>query len=269
MNVTGDGNGPQDGGTPPDMNNSDSSENGEKVGTPDAGTTQSAGSSTDSSNYDSFEDMLAAYQSDIESIEVGDEYGNNIVSLYNPLNYIGADGTSDPTWARILMGASEGDISMMNSLNLQIAWLSAGTDTDIEWQWNGGHVPSEILGDSLPLYVDMMYGKYVDGAVEVEKAEAETQKENGDADEPNTTDISDWVSYDSKNSTVSFSLADAASYRTSGAAKAMPAFDVIDYGQEDYVFGDSENDARHWDKYVLQALEDHADTLKELFNSGD
>ncbi|MBQ9016546.1 MAG: hypothetical protein IJ109_10600 [Firmicutes bacterium] len=255
----------KDAGTPPDMNASGS---GEKAGTPDAGTTQSAGSGRDSASYDSYEDMLAAYQSDIASIEEGDEYGNNIVSLYDPLNYIGADGTSGPVWSRILMGASEGDISMMNSLNLQIAWLNAGTDAEIEWQWNGGHVPSEILGDSLPLYVDMMYGKYVDGAVTVKKAKAQKQTENGDAEEPTATDISGWVSYDEDSGEVSFALADAASYRTAGAAKAMPAFDVIDYGQEDYVFGNSETDARHWDKYVLQVLEEHADTLKKLFNAG-
>ena len=63
------------------------------------------------------------------------------------------------------MGASEGDISMFNSLNLQLAWLNADIDAEIEWQWNGGHVPSEIFGDSLALYVDTMYGKHVDGAV--------------------------------------------------------------------------------------------------------
>ena len=114
----------------------------------------------------------------------------------------------------------------------------------------------------------MMYGKYVDGAEAIEKAAAEKQTSNGDASEPTSTDISDWVSYDENTEEVSFTLADAASYRTSGAAKAMPAFDVIDYGQEDYVFGDSDSDARHWDKYVLQALEEHADTLKELFNEG-
>ena len=34
-------------------------------------------------------------------------------------------------------------------------------------------------------------------------------------------------------------------YRTKGASKAVPGFDVIDYGQEDYVFGDSDTDARH------------------------
>ena len=71
----------------------------------------------------------------------------------------------DVTWTRILMGASEGDMSMFASLNLQIAWLNSGTDADIAWQWDGGHVPSEILGDSFSLYVDEMYGKYVEGAV--------------------------------------------------------------------------------------------------------
>lgn len=248
-------------GNPP---GGESDGNNDAVGTPDAGTTQSAGSSTDSANYDSFEDMLKAYQEDIESIQSGDEYGNNIVGLYDPTNYIGAEGTNDPTWTRILMGASEGDISMMNSLNMQIAWLNAGTDAEIEWQWDGGHVPSEILGDSLPLYVDMMYGKYVDGAVDVEKAAASAQTANGDATKATGTDISDWVSYD--DGEVSFSLADAASYRTAGAAKSIPGFDVMDYGQEDYVFGSSTADARHWDKYVLKVMEENADTLKELFN---
>ena len=62
-------------------------------------------------------------------------------------------------------------------------------------------------------------------------------------------------------------MADAASYRTAGAAKPIPGFDVIDYGQEDYVFGSESADARHWDKYVLEALEKNADTLKKLFNN--
>ena len=260
-----------DGGTPPDMQSQDGSnsnaQNGQssdKAGTPDAGTTQSAGSSTDSANYDSFEEMLKAYQEDIESIQSGDEYGNNIVDLYDPINYIGDDDTVGPTWTRILMGASEGDISMMNSLNLEIAWLNAGTDAEIEWQWDGGHVPSEILGDSLSLYVDTMYGKYVDGAVDIEKETAEKQTENGDAGEATGTDISDWVSFGDGD--VSFTLSDAASYRTAGAAKSIPGFDVMDYGQEDYVFGSSTQDARHWDKYVLKVMEENADTLKDLFN---
>ena len=248
-------------GGPPDMNSGISDE----VGTPDSGTTQSASSKTDSGNYSSFAEMLAAYQADIAEIQDGDGYGNNIVDLYNPLNYIGADGTDGPSWARILMGASEGDISMMNSLNLQIAWLNAGTDAEIEWQWNGGHVPSEIFGDSLSLYVDTMYGEYVDGAVKITKAAASGQTSNGDGTEPSGTDLSGWVSFDS-TSGVGMTLAGAAAYRTSGAAKAMPGFDVMDYGQEDYVFGSSSADARHWDQYVLKVLEAYEDTLAELFN---
>jgi hypothetical protein len=128
------------------------------VGTPDEGTTQSSGSSVDSSNYASYSEMVEAYEADIAEIAAGDKYGNNIVELYNPLNYIGAEGTDNPTWVRILMGASEGDMSMLSSLNLQIALLNAGVDANIEWQWDGGHVPSEILSESFALYVDQMYG---------------------------------------------------------------------------------------------------------------
>ena len=248
-------------GGPPDMNGGGT----EEVGTPDSGTTQSSTSKSDSANYSSLAEMLAAYQADIAEVEAGDEYGNNIVDLYNPLNYIGSDGTDGPTWARILMGASEGDISMLNSLNLQIAWLNAGTDADIEWQWDGGHVPSEIFGDSLALYVDTMYGEYVDGAVKLSKAAASGQSTNGDGTEPAGTDLSGWVSYDSTNG-IGMTLAGAAAYRTSGASKATPGFDVMDYGQEDYVFGSSSADARHWDKCVLKVFEEHEDTLAELFN---
>ncbi len=239
----------------------------EIVGTPDSGTTQSNTGSMDSANYETYEEMVAAYQEDIEEIYAGDEYGNNIVSLYNPLNYIGADGTENPTWTRIMMGAAEGDMSMFSSLNLQIAWLNAGVDAEIEWQWDGGHVPSEILGESLSLYVDQMYGEYVDGAVAVTKQEAETQTTNGTATEAAGTDLSSWVSLDSDGE-VSFTLADIAVYRTAGASKAMPGFDVIDYGQEDYVFGDAAQDARHWDIYLLEILEDYADVLEPLFNAG-
>ncbi len=236
-----------------------------EVGTPDEGSTQSASSTTNSSNYASYADMLAAYQSDIAEIEAGDAYGKNLVNLYNPLQYIGADGTAAPTWARIVCGAAEGDIAMFNSLNLELAWLNNGTDAVIEWQWDGGHVPSEILGNSLALYVDMMYGRHVEGAVTVEKAAAEAQTANGTAESASGTDLSSWVTL-GEDGSVSFSLADAMSYRTKGASKATPAFDVIDYGQEDYVFGSATKDARHWSVWVLQALEDNAETLQALFD---
>ena len=259
----GAGPGGKNAGGPPDMNEGMS----EEVGTPDSGTTQSSTGKTDSTNYSSFEEMLEAYQADIAEVQAGDLYGNNIIELYNPLNYIGAEGTDDPTWARILMGASEGDASMLNSLNLQIAWLNAGTDAKIEWQWNGGHVPSEIFGDSLALYVDMMYGEYVDGAVKITKEATEGQTVNGTEEEPTGTDLSGWVSYDEENG-INMTLAGAAAYRTSGASKATPGFDVMDYGQEDYVFGSADADARHWDQYVLKVLEENTDTLSEFFNAG-
>ena len=238
---------------------------GDEVGTPDSGTTQSAGSKTDSSNYSSYEEMLQSYESDIASIEEGDKYGNNIVDLYNPLNYIGSEDTENPTWTRVVMGAAEGDMSLFASMNMQIAWLNSGTDAKLEWQWDGGHVPSEIFGESLALYIDEMYGKYVDGAAEVTKASAQKQTENGTATEATGTDISSQVSYE--NGKVDFSLASAASYRTKGASKATPGFDVMDYGQETYEFGSESQDARHFDKYVLKVLQENESTLSTLFNA--
>ncbi|MBT1176042.1 hypothetical protein JS532_00450 [Bifidobacterium callimiconis] len=244
---------------------------GEKAGTPDAGTTQSSTGSQDSANYDSYDAMLSAYESDIASIQKGDKYGNNIVELYDPLNVIGADTTDEPTWTRVVMGASEGDMSLFSSLNMQIAWLNAGVDSTIEWQWDGGHVPSETLGDSLALYVDEMVGKYDSSAKKISKPSASPATTNGTATTASGTDISDWVT--TKDDTdqasslkVSFSLASAAAYRAKGASKAVPGFDVIDYGQEDYEFGSSTQDARHWDKYVLKVLQKHKDELSGLFN---
>ncbi len=235
------------------------------VGTPDSGTTQAAGSSTDSGNYESYADMLAAYEADVAEIAQGDSYGKNIVNLYNPLNYIGAEGTENPTWMRIVCGAVEGDIAMFNSLNIQLAALNAGVDATIEWQWDGGHVPSEVLGNSLPLWVDMMYGEHVSGTQTV-KAAAQAQTANGTEESASGTDLSDWVSIDEEGK-VSFSMADGMAYRTKGASKAVPGFDVIDYGQEDYVFGDSDADARHWSEWVLKALQENQETLESLFNS--
>jgi hypothetical protein len=240
---------------------------GTEVGTPDSGTMQSAGTKTDSANYSSYEEMLKAYESDISSIEDGDKYGNNIVDLYDSINYIGDEDTQSPVWTRIVMGASEGDMSLFASMNMQIAWLNNGTDAKLEWQWDGGHVPSEIFGESLALYVDEMYGKYVEGAAEITKTEAKAQTENGTATEETGTDISNWVSY--QNGEAQFTIADAVSYRTKGANKAIPGFDVMDYGQETYEFGSTTQDARHFDKYVLKVLQEQADTLQELFNVTD
>ena len=113
-------------------------------------------------------------------------------------------------------------MSLFASMNLQIAWLNSGTDAKLEWQWDGGHVSSEIFGESLALYIDEMYGKYMEGAAEITKAASEKQTVNGDAEEAS--------------------------------------------GQETYEFGNTTQDARHFDKYVLKVLEEKAETLSELFN---
>ncbi len=68
---------------------------------------------------------------------------------------------------------------MFNSLNIRIKALNAGVDAVIEWQWDGGHVPGEILGESLALWVDTMYGLHADGAVTITKADAAPQTTNG------------------------------------------------------------------------------------------
>lgn len=239
---------------------------GIRNGGPAMGSTASAASAKDSANYASFDEMTAEYASDIAEITAGDEYGKNIVSLYNPLNYIGAEAVQNPAWTRLVMGAVEGDISMMPSLNLEIAWLNAGVDTVIEWQWDGGHVPSEVLGNSLSLYIDMMYGKHVNGAAVVKPAAQQTA--DGTAAEPTGTDLSNWVDADDLSS-VDFSLADVLAYRNSGATKAVPGFDVIDHSQENYVFGNASEDARHWNVFLNDIFqnEEYASVLRELFNN--
>lgn len=254
--------GPPPGDLPLDMFGADIRDGG-----PGMGTTGAAGSGSDSRSYLSFEEMAEAYAADIAEIEAGDKYGRNIVALYNPLNYIGAEGTDNPTWARVVMGAVEGDMPMMASLNLELAWLGAGTDAVIEWQWDGGHVPNEVLGESLALYVDMMYGKH-EGGVEITKPEAEPQTTNGTETEASGKDLSAWVDY-ADTTSVSFTLADVLSYRNSGASKAVPGFDVIDYGQEDYVFGNAGADARHWNVFLNEIFQnpEYAEVLASLFNA--
>lgn len=151
--------------------------------------------------------------------------GSNVDSSnYNPLEYVGADDTDDPVWTRVVMGAAEGDQSMFASLNLEIAWLLAGVDCEIEWQWDGGHVPSEIFGESLALAVDEKYGTYV-SSVETTKEAATVQTVNGTAEQATGTDISSWVD-------------------------------------------DSDSDARHWDKFLLNIFEneEYAGGLSGLFN---
>ncbi|QCX32971.1 hypothetical protein FDN13_04190 [Caloramator sp. E03] len=89
-----------------------------------------------------------------------------------------------------------------------------------------------------------MYGKYVEGAVAITNTKASPETKNRTANKSTGKNISSWINHDDL-SNFSFILANAFAYRTAGPCKAAPDFDVIDYRQEDYVFGDRETDARH------------------------
>ena len=245
---------------------SEKAKNGD--GQPGAAKEKNTGTSAD---YADFAEMLKAYEADISAVKAGDRYGKNIVNLYDPMNYIGIQSTENPTWARIVMGAEEGDMPLFASLNLQLKWLSAGTDAALEWQWDGGHVPDEILGESLPLYVDKMYGKHTGvksaegGNVPLEVTKPAPQPAgNGTAGAPTGRNISSWVNHENL-SKVSFTLADAAAYRSAGAFKEVPGFDTIDVGRECSVFGDSGKDARHWNERLLEVFQDNELSLSGLF----
>jgi acetyl esterase/lipase len=70
-----------------------------------------------------------------------------------------------------------------------------------------------------------------------------------------------------------FNVSDFMSYRS--RSKTAPAFDTLtlkdkngDYNAENLEFGDSKTDAKHWDKYVLQAFSDDYEALNKLYVSG-
>jgi hypothetical protein len=107
-----------------------------------------------------FDAMVATHKAEYAEIAKGDKYGNNIVDLYNPDKYIGAKGTENPTWSRIMMGGVEGDMPLVASMNIAIRWKMAGVkDVILQWQWNGGHVPNDIFTMSFDGYVDQMVKK--------------------------------------------------------------------------------------------------------------
>jgi hypothetical protein len=104
--------------------------------------------------------MITAHKADMAGIAKGDKYFKNIIDLYNPIKYIGAQGTENPRWSRIMMCGVEGHIAMLCSMNISIKWQMAGVkDVILQWQWNGGHVPSDIFSMSFAGYVDQMFGK--------------------------------------------------------------------------------------------------------------
>ena len=227
---------------------------------------ETAGGEKTENPYSRFEEMLSAYETDLISIQKKDAYDNDIVHLYDPLEYIGKDGIEDPTWVRIVIDASNGDVPLTPSLNLQLAWASDGVDARAEWQWTGD--PYETVGISLPAYIDRMFGYYAKDAKVIMEIEKEAQTTNGNAEKANGENISSWAKIDGKGH-VSFSIKDAMSRRTANVTRSIPGFDTPSYGQEAHVFGSETQDARHWDAYLVDTLKQNKSELSKLFDASE
>ena len=83
--------------------------------------------------------VLTADQEDIASVREGDQFGNNIVDLYNPLLYIGAEETEDPVWTRIV------------SKYLRVFFITAAS------RMISGRVPTMIISLILPFSFQVGY----------------------------------------------------------------------------------------------------------------
>lgn len=108
------------------------------------------------SEYETFGDMYAAYVSDVESMLSGDKFGQNIVHLYNPSNYILDDRTEQPAWVFLCHGSADTDCSSLVVLVDAIAWDMMGVEIYANWVWDDGHVAGDPLTMSLPIQVDNM-----------------------------------------------------------------------------------------------------------------
>lgn len=108
------------------------------------------------SNYKTFADMYAAYKSDVESMQAGDKFGQNIVYLYNPSNYILDEETEQPAWVFLCHGSADTDCSSLVVLVDAIAWDMMGVETYANWVWDDGHVAGNPLTMTLPIQVDNM-----------------------------------------------------------------------------------------------------------------
>ena len=220
--------------------------------------------SRDSKKYKTFDEMLISYREDIESIEAGDRFGNRISEFADPMRWAFGEGGEKPAWIRMVTDISTNKVSLFNSLNLEAALLNKGIYVFSDWRWDVGGVPAVDSADSLPWYVDRMFGRLTEGAAEIGRPEIEPVTVNGTAAEADGADISGWVNYDEELGT-SFSIDAAAAVRTADVLRPVPGFDMIDYGGENYMFGDAEKDARHWNRSLLSIMEMHEDDLSPLF----
>ena len=110
----------------------------------------------DAESYDTFADMYAAYKADIEQMQAGDKFGQNIVYLYNPLNYILDEQTELPAWMHICHGSADTDSSVLISMNDGIAFDMMGVAGHFGWSWDDPHVAGDPVGTTMEGFIDSM-----------------------------------------------------------------------------------------------------------------
>lgn len=108
------------------------------------------------SKHESFEELYEAYKSDVETTLDGDKFGNNIVHLYNPVNYILDPETDQPAWVHICHGTHDSDCSVFVTMNDGVAWDMMGVDSFFAWSWGDGHVAGDPVGTTMVGYIDAM-----------------------------------------------------------------------------------------------------------------
>jgi hypothetical protein len=105
---------------------------------------------------ESFEALYNAYVDDIAQMQAGDKFGNNIVYLYNPLNYILDEQTELPAWVHIVHGTADTDSSVLISMNDGVAFDMMGVNTFFAWSWDDHHVAGDPVGTTMQGYIDAM-----------------------------------------------------------------------------------------------------------------
>jgi hypothetical protein len=102
----------------------------------------------------SYDALIADYKKDLAEVEAGDEFGRNIVKLYNPERYILDKNTEMPRHVRIINGTKDTDTSRMVSLNCYTEFVMRGVDTTLAWSWDEGHVGADPLNTTFTAWLD-------------------------------------------------------------------------------------------------------------------
>ena len=110
----------------------------------------------DASSADTFAELYAQYKADIDQVLAGDKFGQNIVYLYNPLNYILDPRTELPAWVHICHGSADTDSSVLISMNDGVAFDMMGVGGMFAWSWDDPHVAGNPAGTTMQGYIDSM-----------------------------------------------------------------------------------------------------------------